>query len=90
MMTKGLNVEENSTAVARMFISSMDGNLTILNLKQEDAGFYTCSFTGSNAQNIQLNVIIGMFEWSVYRYRFEIIAMIGDKRLIDVAILVRR
>ena len=71
VMTMGINVEENSTAIAKMFISSMDGDLTIQNVRPEDAGFYTCSFTGSDAQTIQLNVIIGMFEWRVFRYKYE-------------------
>ena len=46
---RGLHVEDNSTADTRMWINSMDGDLMIRNLRQEDAGFYTCSFTGSDA-----------------------------------------
>ena len=66
---RGLRVEENSTADARMWISSRDGDLMIQNLMQEDAGLYTCRFTGSEAQTIQLNAVTGMFNWSVYRYK---------------------
>ena len=83
MMTIGIHVEENSTAVSRVFISSMDGNLTIQNLTLEDAGLYTCSFTGSDVQTIQLNVIIGMFEWSVYRYKYQCFstgAILADRK----------
>ena len=66
---RGLRVEENSTADARMWISSRDGDLMIQNLTQEDAGFYTCRFTGSEARTIQLNAVTGMFNWPLCRYK---------------------
>ena len=72
MMTKGGQVKENSTAVERMGISSTDGDLMIHNLRMEDSGFYICSFTGSNAQTIQLKVITGRFNSHVNSYKISI------------------
>ena len=62
MTTMGSHVFENFTVVSRMWINSKDGDLIIQNLRLDDAGFYTCSSTGSEAQTIELHVIVGMFE----------------------------
>ena len=72
MMTIGDQVKENSTVVERMGISSTDGDLMIHNLRMEDSGFYICSFTGSDAQTIQLKVITGMLNSPVYKYKIRI------------------
>ena len=72
MMTKRGQVKENSTVVERMGISSTDGDLMIHNLRMEDSGFYICSFTGSDAQTIQLKVIIGRFNLHVNSYKISI------------------
>ena len=61
LVTKGVHVEKNFTADTRMWISSMDGDLIIHNLMLEDAGFYNCSFTGSNPRTVQLNVVTGIY-----------------------------
>ena len=66
MTTMGRRAFENFTTISRMWINSKNGDLIIQNLKLDDADFYTCSSTGSEAQTIQLNVIVGMFEWPVY------------------------
>ena len=67
LVTKGDFVQNNFKADAdeRMWIDSKDGDLIIQNLTLWDSGYYTCSFTGSEAQTIQLNVITGMFYWPV-------------------------
>ena len=67
MMNMGSQVKENSTAVAKIWIGSIDSKLTIQNLRLDDVGIYTCSFTGSDSQSIQLNVVTGMFH--VYEYK---------------------
>ena len=67
MLNMGSQVMENATAVAKIWISSIDGKLTIQNLRLDDVGIYTCSFTGSDSQSIQLNVATGMFH--VYEYK---------------------
>ena len=60
MVTKGVHVEYNHTA-DQMWINSLDGDLIITNLTMEDMGFYTCRFTGSREQTIELYVS-GMFD----------------------------
>ena len=47
-------VEYNYTVDENMWIASMDGDLFIANLSLEDMGFYTCHFTGSKEQTVQL------------------------------------
>ena len=56
LITKGPRVEYNYTADEMKRISTIDGNLIILKLALEDAGFYTCRFTGSETQRIELHV----------------------------------
>ena len=74
-MAKGVHVESNFTAEVheKKWASSLDGNLSLQNLTLEDAGLYTCSFSGSHVHTIQLDVIKGMFNWHVYRYNIRII-----------------
>ena len=69
LVTKGDSVQNDFKADVneKMWIDSKDGDLIIQNLTLGDSGFYTCSFTGSEAQTIQLDVITGMFYWPVYR-----------------------
>ena len=67
MMNTGSHAVENFTAVSRMWINSMDGDLTIQKLRLDDAGFYTCSSTGSEAQTIELKAIAGMFNCPIYK-----------------------
>ena len=62
LITKGSRVEYNYTTDEMKWISTMDGNLIIQKLKLKDAGFYTCHFTGSGAQIIELHVE-GLFHW---------------------------
>ena len=63
LVTKGDSVHDfKADADEKMWIDSKDGDLIIQNLTLGDSGFYTCSFTGSEAQTIQLNVITGGFD----------------------------
>ena len=61
LMTNGVHVTHKYTVDERMEINSMAGDLSIKNLTLGDAGLYTCHFTGSTPQAIQLHVITGMF-----------------------------
>ena len=62
LVSKGDDLEKNVLAGAKVWIDSMNGDLTIQNLTPDDAGLYTCSFTGLEAQTVQLNIITGMFD----------------------------
>ena len=68
LVIKGDYVQNDFKADAdkKMWIDSKDGDLIIQNLTLGDSGFYTCRFTGSEAQTIQLDVVTGMFNWPVY------------------------
>ena len=49
----------------KMWIGSMDGDLTIADLTLEDVGFYTCHFTGSTPRTLKLfvrGVLKGYFQ----------------------------
>ena len=56
LVTIGDLVEYNHTIIEKMWFNSMAGDLIIANLTLEDMGFYTCHFTGSKEQTIQLYV----------------------------------
>ena len=47
----------------KMWIGSMDGDLTIADLTLDDVGFYTCHFTGSKPRTLKL-YIRGLFKRS--------------------------
>ena len=59
LMTRGGQVKHKYTIDERTGIDTMDGDLIIQNVTLEDAGLYTCYLSGSKAQNIQLNVVLG-------------------------------
>ena len=68
LVTKGFDVEFNhSYHHEKMWISSLDGDLTIRNLKPEDTGFYTCHFAGVESHTIHLSVT-GVFIWFISRW----------------------
>ena len=67
LVTRGADVEYSYTSVEKILINSFSGDLTIQNLTLEDVGFYTCHFTGSDSQTIQLYVR-GVFYWVFFRY----------------------
>ena len=67
LVTSGDDVEYNYTAVEKILINSLSGDLIIQNLTLEDVGFYTCHFTGSKAQTIQ-TYASGVFYWAFFRY----------------------
>ena len=48
--------EYSDTLDDRMSISEPDGDLTIFNITVKDIGFYTCRFTGSRDEIIQLSL----------------------------------
>ena len=54
LVNTGDLVEYNYAVDDNMWIASMDGDLLIANLSLEDMGFYTCHFTGSKEQTVQL------------------------------------
>ena len=56
LVTNGVHMEYNYTANEKVSISPVEGDLVIANLTLEDIGFYTCHFTGSKEQIIQLYV----------------------------------
>ena len=65
LVTKGDDLEKSVLAGAKVWIDSMDCDLIIQNLTLDDAGLYTCSLAGLEAQTVQLNIITGMFEKAV-------------------------
>ena len=77
LVTRGAHVVYNHTVGEKLCIDSLDGDLNIKYLTQDDGGFYTCSFTGSKARTIQLNIITGMFDCSTYSYK------IGSNKICD-------
>ena len=56
LITRNSNIRHTVTSSEDMLISYPEGDLTIQNLRHEDAGVYICHFTGSVQKKIRLLV----------------------------------
>ena len=75
-------VEYNDTTLGGAWISSLDGDLTIQNLRLVDAGVYKCRFTGSSDKLINLVVtgesilywymVFWLADWYLMNWEIEI------------------
>ena len=89
LVTNGYLVEHNHTDVEKMWFSSKAGDLIIANLTLEDMGFYTCHFTGSKEQTIQLYVI-GVFDWFLENIEWREVNSVSNRKISQYSHLLAR